>query len=292
MTRNGLMRLLFALLLIPTGMVLLLLAGDAQQGPMALLGALGGAFIVAGIVAAFREIALVRSESADTAKDIATQLHAQLQQPIGIRLQSPVRRGYDGYYQWAISTDPGKLFFAGRSVLHRIDADFTRRRLPDVEEVLVRKLEEGSEIRILFLDPRSDLVPRLAKEEGQQDRQMLSDIGVSLDVCERLYRLLQTKPVPPRAQLHIRVYDEVPHFAYHRDNDQVIVGFYFATALGSASAAFEVIDTQSQGFFEGHFTSIFERASQGRILEVSPHGPNPHFNTALVNDLRKAIGNP
>ncbi|WP_188197128.1 hypothetical protein [Nonomuraea sp. SYSU D8015] len=147
-------------------------------------------------------------------------------------------------------------------------------------------------IRILFLDPRSELIPRLAKEEGQQDRQMLSDIGVSLDVCERLFHLLQNKPASPRAQLHIRVYDEVPHFAYHRDNDQVIVGFSFATALGSASAAFEVIDVQSQRFFEERFTSIFERASQGRILEVSPHGPHAHFNAALVNDLRKSIGRP
>ncbi|MEV4077856.1 hypothetical protein [Nonomuraea fuscirosea] len=292
MTGNGLLRLLFALLLIPTGMVLLLLAGEAPKGFLALVSGLGGAFIVAGTVAAFREIALARSESADTAKDIANRLQVQLQQPIGIQLKSPVRRGYDGYYQWAISTEPGQLFFAGRSVLHRIDADFKQRRLASVEEVLLRKLQEGSVIRILFLDPRSDLIPRLAKEEAQQDRQMLSDIGVSLDVCERLFHLLQSKPAPPRAQLHIRVYDEVPHFAYHRDNDQVIVGFYFATALGSASAAFEVIDAQSQGFFEGHFTSIFERASQGRILEVSPHGPNPHFNAALVNDLRKAIGRP
>ncbi|WP_432865941.1 DUF5919 domain-containing protein [Microbispora rosea] len=292
MKRNKLFRLLVSIFLVPWGMILLLLAGESPKGILALVSGLGVSFVVAGTVSAFREIAIVRTESEDAAEDIANRLQTRLQQPppLGLRLVSQQRRGYDGYYSWAISTEPCELFCAGRSVLHRIDADFAARKFAPVEQVMLRKLQEGSVIRILFLDPRSDLVSRLAREEGQNEQQLLSDLATSLDICERLYALLKEANLPPRAELHIRVYDQVPYFAYHRDNELVIVGFYFATALGSSSAAFEVTDLESQNRFEGHFTSIFERSHSTRILEeVSSQRAVPFMNHALVRDIRATL---
>ncbi|HEU5470539.1 MAG TPA: hypothetical protein VFV67_07785 [Actinophytocola sp.] len=116
---------------------------------------------------------------------------------------------------------------------------------------------------------------------------MLADLAISLGICQRLYDLIRAAPpLPPTAQLDIRVYDEVPHFAYHREDDDVIVGFYFLSALGSASAAFEVLDPQTKAFFEGHFATIFDRAaSDGRIIEVSSHRTVPDFNATLYRNL-------
>jgi len=48
----------------------------------------------------------------------------------GIRFLHDRRRNYSGYYSWVNDQNPQDLFFAGRSVLHRIDAgddDFSNR---------------------------------------------------------------------------------------------------------------------------------------------------------------------
>jgi hypothetical protein len=289
MTRNGVLRLVFSLALIPTGAVLVLLAGHGRAG--VLVSSLGLSLIVTGILNAFREVALLRLESEETSAEIAKRVQEGMLQILpsasqGIQLVSPVRRGYDGYYRWATTTEPRELFFAGRSVLHRIDADFRNRGLPRVEQVLLRKLQEGSAVRIMFLDPRSDLVSRLAEEEGQTEHGMWSDMATSLGICHRLYQAAKGTNFPARAQLSIRVYDAVPYFSYHRDNDDVIVGFYFVTALGSQSAAFSVIDEETRSFFGGHFTSIFDHSSGNTILDVTPQRGRPTFNSSLYDEVR------
>jgi hypothetical protein len=290
MTKNGWLRLTFALALVPTGAVLVLLAPGLSLTVSPLLSGLGISLIVAGIVTAFREVAILRLESEEMGEEIATRVHRRLVEApptrdVSIRLVSRVRRGYDGYYAWVTSAGARDLFFAGRSVLHRMDADFRARRLPPVEQVLERKLRDGSAVRILFLDPRSELVGRLAREEGQTATMMLSDIATSLGVCRRLHELLARSPLPATAQLQIRVYDEVPYFSYHRQGEHVIVGFYFVTALGSQSAAFEVVDAPTRSFFEGHFTTLFDRSSDRIVLEVSPNRGTPAFNEELYAEL-------
>lgn len=78
------------------------------------------------------------------------------------------------------------------------------------------------------------------------------------------------------------MYDEVPHFAYHRQDDDVIIGFYFLSALGSAAAAFEVADAKTKEFFGDHFAAIFDRASKaGCIIERTPNRDESVFNEAL-----------
>lgn len=284
MSSNRALRLLFSILLLPTGAVLVLIAGTGKAG--VLVNGLGLSLIVAGIVAAFRELVIVRFEGGETADQVANRLQERFLQPgSGIRLISTVRRGFDGYYRWAISTHRSELFFAGRSVLHRIQADLSERLLQPVEAVIHRKLTEHSEIRVLFLDPRSDLITRLANEEGQPRHAMLADLARSLGICRRLYERLKQSKLPPDARLHIRVYDEVPHFAYHRDGDDTFVGFYFTSVKGSLTAAFEVIDPDSRTIFEDHFAAVYGRAARARIVEVSPHLAAPDFNSTLYDEL-------
>lgn len=157
----------------------------------------------------------------------------------GIRQLSEVRRNYSGYYQWVNEQRPQDLFFAGRSVLHRIDADIRARTGATAADVILRRLKEGSKIHILFLDPRIDIIARLADEEGQTLNAMLGDIDTSLKICRSLAELLeaQYKDLPPGAELSVRVYDRVPYFAYHKQDREVIVGFYFDSAKGSTLAA-------------------------------------------------------
>ncbi len=291
MTQNHVIRLLFSLLLIPIGAVLILLEVDGKGGE--LLSKLGLAFTVAGIASSFHEGILRRLEGRETARKVADEVQSRLEaaplSATGIRLLSPVRKGYAGYYLWAVDNGPEELFFAGRSVLHRIDADFRSRSLGGAESVFARRIAEGANVKILFVDPRSDIIPRLAREEGQEPEELLSDVATSIGVCVRLFAELRNRELPPGSSLDVLVFDQIPYFSYHSVGDNVIVGFYFSSTLGYSSAAFEVVDIQTKEFFAEHFRSIFSRAADRYILRTSPHSGAIELNRALIDDLKKPI---
>src|SRR5579885_1407620 len=110
MGTNRALRLLVSIFLIPCGAVLVLIAGGGKAGE--LVNGLGMSLIVAGIVAAFRELVIVRLEAGESADQIAERLRPQLFATAAgaVRLVSSVRRGFDGYYRWAISNQPCDLF--------------------------------------------------------------------------------------------------------------------------------------------------------------------------------------
>ena len=226
-----------------------------------------------------------------TANSVHRLLCERPPQMTGIRKLDDVRRNFSGYYQWVNEQKRQTMFFAGRSVLHRIDADIRDRTDASAESVLLRKLKEGSVIDILFLDPRLSIISRLAEEEGQTLNAMLGDIKVSLGVCRKLAELLEThwQELPARAALSIRVYDRVPYFAYHRQDGQAIVGFYFDSAKGSTSAAYELVDDETKEAFEDHFKKISSDAATNTIVEFDGARGRPTFNAALVEELEKSI---
>jgi hypothetical protein len=282
------LRLVVSLALIPTGGILVLLSSpDTAAGTFII--SLGSALIITGAVNAFREVAILRSEAEDAGEIIAKKVHGQLlEDPPGARglhLVTPVRRGYGGYYRWITETGQQDLFFAGRSVLHRIDRYLQDSGLGTLEEALARKLKEGSHIRILFLDPRSDLIQRLAEGEGQSSDSMLSHIATSIGICRRLYDILQKTEFHAPPKLYIRLFDEVPYFAYHKDGDDVIVGFYFREQLGLDSGAYRIMDEETKKDFSRHFASIFDRASS--LLQLSAGEVAATFNESLYDELCK-----
>jgi hypothetical protein len=284
---NELSRLLFSILLIPIGAVLVLLNAGS------LVSNIGLAFIVAGVVSTFHEGVLRRLEGAENtiaiADGVVDRLKAAPLTATGIRLVSPVRKGYDGYYLWAMNSGPQEMFFAGRSVLHRIDADFRARTIGSAEAIVARRVKEGASIKILFLDPRCDIIHRLADEEGQSTKDLLRDVATSLGICERLHSHLKDLVLPATASLEIRVFDEIPYFAYHKVDSKVIVGFYFSSALGHQSAAFEVVDLQTKEFFDAHFTAMFARAATKYVLRIDPHRRSSDLNALLVAELRTKL---
>ena len=291
MTGNQIIRLLFSILLIPVGTVMILLSVQGTTG--ILFSNIGLALIVAGVVSTFHEGIIRRLEKNESACAVANHVHDKLKETplseVGIRLVSSVRKGYSGYYKWALDTGTEEMFFAGRSVLHRIDADFKERAIGSAEKLISRRLSEGASFKVMFINPMSNLIPRLAAEENQSEEQLLSDVAVSLGVSKRLYKILKSIRLPPYAMLDIRVFDEIPYFAYHCVSDDVIIGFYFSSALGHASAAYDVLDRQTKEFFGAHFLSIFGRASNGYILRINPHSRKPEYNYQLMTELHNKI---
>lgn len=209
----------------------------------------------------------------------------------GLRLLTDVRRNSPAYYSWTIAKDAQTLFFAGRSILHRIDADVRSNAGSSAEDVLLRRLEQGSKITILFLDPRTKILGRLAEEEGERTDTMLSNIAISLGICKRLAARLQVehRQLPPGAQLSIRVYDHIPYFAYHKQNHHVIIGFYFLTMEGSSSAAYEVVDDKTKKVFEDHFLKIRAAATKGALVDFEGSRGFQEFNIDLFNSLRNFL---
>ena len=292
--RNHLIRLLFSILLIFLGLSLSLLS--FLYGWERLISDIGLAIMIAGVASTFHEAVIRRLEGDEAAAMVAARVQESLREaPLsasGIRLVSPIRKGYVGYYHWAIDNQVQDLFFAGRSVLHRIDADFRSpsRALGTAEERLAKRLSEGCSVRILFLDPRSDLIRRLANEEGQTTKQLLGDIAASLGICRRLYEEIQQLNLPYRTKLSVNVFDEIPYFAYHKVEEQVVVGFYFSSNVGHQSAAFEVVDPQTKEFFGQHFNSIMARAHSTYIVRTNYNG-RPEINVPLLDQLKKMLIN-
>lgn len=156
-----------------------------------------------------------------------------------------------------------------------------------MEEVIARRLGESANITILFLNPQSEVIDKLANEENRDPIELVSDLAKSIGICQRLGDRLSDTRFGPNAELHIRVYDEVPYFAYHREDDTHIVGFYFAPTLGSFSPAFEIIDKCTQDFFDRHFATVYNKARI--LLELLPNENNIRFNDLVYNDLHEAL---
>jgi len=233
-------------------------------------------------------LSAVSSETARKAHELFCQYPPGM---TGLRLLSDVRRNFSGYYSWVNETKAQELFFAGRSVLHRIDADIRTRTAGSAEDILLRRLKENSKIKILFLDPRTNILERLAKEEGQTLQAILGDIATSIGIAQRLFDVLQQNfsSLPAGAELTIRVYDRVPYFAYHKQDEDVIIGFYFLSAKGSSSAAYELVDPQTKEVFGDHFISIFSEALTSTLVEFDGARGRPHFDDSLFQQLRECL---
>ncbi len=294
MHKGKALRLLSAIVLSLIGILTVVVIGPEPSTREAELpNSLGFGFIVSGVATLFREWFVLKTETDESAEVIAAKtLDLMKDTPVGtkgLKMVTDERRGYSGYYSWPTVTEPQELFFAGRSVLNRINNDLLNLHFGNAEEVLARKLKDGSSITVLFLDPRSNLIERLADEEGQSKMELLSDIAFSVGVCSRLYPLLRNTQLRPSAELHIRVYDEVPNFAFHREDKKIIVGFYFATSIGSTSAAFETIDDETGKFFQGHFDTVCFRSKNSRLLEIAPQTMAARFNSNLYEILCSSL---
>jgi hypothetical protein len=208
----------------------------------------------------------------------------------GLRLLTESRRGYAGYYTWVTEQKPQTLFFAGRAVLHLIDEDLRSSGKISAADAFLRRLKENSKITIMLLDPCSEIIGFLDRPDyAKQDniRSALSNFVVALAVCKQLADSLEVEhpSLPRKAQLLIQVYDHIPYFAYHKEDDRVIVGLYFLHAEGS-SPAFEVLDVGTRNGFERHFDKLSSSPKSQKLLEFDPARRFLYFNEDLFYKIR------
>lgn len=275
--RASALRVAFSLVMLLAGALTVSLTKDLR-GFWVLLQQIGLAFIVAGVVSLFNELVLERWRK----KPVDTSAAGTMPRS-GMTMISYPRQGFWRYHTWYLNTAPQELFFAGRSVLHRIQADFRTRVMPSVEDALLRKLREGSKIKILFCNPTWTLIPQLAEAEAQPERGLLSDLATSLGIVQKLWGKLQSETLP--GELEIRLYEELTQYAYHWTQNlqtgekEMLVGFYFARLLGCKSPLFEVNDESVQSEFQNHFGNVFAKAK--KLLDYPRSGQGKEFDLQL-----------
>lgn len=298
---KAVIRNLLSLLMIALGVIVVL--GTATSGPHAKLWEdLGLAVAIAGIVSFFQEAILSRfskEESLRTDIDhVRKSLTGEIQKLGGslsgprIEMLAEQRHGYAGYHRWVLEREPQQLFFAGHSVLHRIQADFRVLRLKDVEDALAEKIAGGSKARVVFLDPTWDFFRKIAESENQGISKMAKDIHVSLEICRRLSEKLKTREI--QGEIEIKVCRELVQYAYQHTicsashSEEMLVGLYFAGVLGTQSPLLTVENRTMRDIFSRHFVTIFDRPTSRQLLYYSSAGV-AFFNDVLHNECLARI---
>lgn len=271
------------------GLILILLSSGINSASLwaSFLSNLGLACAVAGIVSVFHIVVIEQFDRDELAIAIAGQISRQIAAlKDSLRLISDARHDCDKYNLWIVNRS-ADLFMAGRSVLHRIDANLKKDDVDNsIIHHLIRRLREGSSITVLLMDPRSPFIDKVAEEEGHSKTEIFKDIETSLDICKQLKDQLADKVLPGR--LSIRVYDNFPYFSYHKHDDMMIVGFYFLSFKGENSPAYEVIDEKTKSLFERHFEKIYINSKP--IIENSQKNSRVIWHASLFGELGTFIG--
>lgn len=249
---------------------------------------LGLSFIVAGTVSLFHEVFLLRVEEVEMQEGFDRIL--ELIAKPGIRMITQQRQGYPGYYQWILEKEPQELFFAGHSVLHRVQADFTDRGLIPVEQALKQQLLGSSKIRILFLDPTWDFIDNVARAEKQPPSTLRRHLAITLGICQKLWKSIENERLT--GEIEIRTCTELVQYAFHhvicreKGESEMLVGFYFAGRLGTKSPLLLIKDEQIQEFFATHFRVVFDRA---KTLLICSRDGTKEFDHAYYRNCKNSL---
>jgi hypothetical protein len=300
--------LYFSIIMFLSGLVLVLLVQLMTGQTDTIFQKIGFAFIVSSVVALFQETVIARSKKDETDErfshlhetmdKVDTKIDTRFREfeesygskALAIRLIAPKRAGYDAYHHWLVHTTPEDMFFAGHSVLHRVQIDLTKRNLGKVEDRIVTRLAAGCSIRMVFLNPTWDFIENIAKSENQPYEKMMTDLAITLGICRRLWSQLEEEH-PISGSFHIWLCNEIQQYAFHSITNretgarQLLVGLYFANILGMNSPLFSVDHKDIQDTFTAHFTTIANRAVS--LMEYSP--PIKHFNHDLYHHCRDAL---
>ncbi len=281
--KNYNIRVLISILLVITGALTLSLTKDIKEGALIVVQQFGLALMVAGSVSLLRDILIEKwkNETNDP-----SYLRSR-----GIQMLSNVRQGDDRYHKWVITREPQALFFGGRSVLHRVKIDFEDRKLPAVEDIFIRKIDEGSIIKILLCDPLWDQVPNIAKAENQGTKKIYHDLNASIEIINSLRNKLNNTNEKHLGEIDIRCYNEQFQYAFHwtrnlnTDDYEMLIGMYFAQKEGCRSPLFEVFDKSIQKEFEDHFENIFSRSKQ--IFFYGSKGRINNFDNEFYHQFKE-----
>lgn len=262
---------------------------EGVSTPLGILArSMGLSFVVAGAVSLFHEVFILRIPETEIQEGFDRILEL-LAKP-GIRMITSQRQGYSGYYQWILEKEPQELFFAGHSVLHRVQADFTDRRLIPVEQALKQQLLGSSRIRILFLDPTWDFIDNIANAEKQPPSTLRRHLAITLGICQKLWKSIEHERLI--GEIEIRVCSELVQYAFHhvicreKGESEMLVGFYFAGRLGTKSPLFLIENEQIQEFFATHFKVVFDGA---KTLLICSRDGTKEFDYVYYRDCQNSL---
>ncbi|ACF44595.1 hypothetical protein [Pelodictyon phaeoclathratiforme] len=206
---------------------------------------------------------------------------------MGMRLVAQQRSGYHGYEKW-INEKNDELFFAGRSVLHTIEKYVKKRsEYNGIEDAILQKLKEGTTIKILILDPRSVVINLLTSEEtmngqSQQVRyfEMMRDIKFSFAIADKIGKLIDNKKNIDRltGNITIMLYSDMPYFAYHRQGNEVLIGYYFIREVGSKSGVYKITDEFTKTEYNNHFECIWNHNNDDNHILITYIAEHNYFH--------------
>lgn len=290
-TKNKIILISFSIIMLIGGSLCVVMTDRNGSQLSSLLHNAGLAFIVASIVSLFNELIIKRFSSISSDSGYWNLIDRF--PPGGINMVAFPRQNFWKYHTWTLINDPQELFFAGRSVLHRIDADFKTRRFPRADDALLRKLEVPSKIQILYCNPTWPIISDLARFENQTKEHIYSHLAISMGIVGRIWDKLKDKELP--GELEIRLYSEPVQYAYHRaknistEEKEMLIGFYFARNLGCRSPLFEIQDEAIQGYFEDHFNNVFGRAD--KLLCYPSYGQGAQFEESFFYEIKNFLEN-
>jgi hypothetical protein len=208
----------------------------------------------------------------------------------GLRIIDTERRYSKVYQRWTTETDLKDMFIIGRSVLHRMEQwankDFHR----PIESMIVKKLERAGAVTILFLDPRTPILDQLVSEEGRGST-MRADLIRSFEICAKLASHIRKqdsrKSLP--GNLKVAVYRKNPTFAYHKQGEQMLIGFYPLKMKGDKSPVYEAIGDEVRASFEEHFWRLDKDGETTILIDYDRARGSRVFDADTIEELRTFV---
>lgn len=245
---------------------------ELSPGLTGFFRALGLSFVVSALVLLYQEIMNITVGTADEKRfqEVLSRLHHPDLRKIVSR-----RKDYSRYHEWAGIKEKTDIFFAGHSVLHKIKADFESLPVGSVPDAIIRKLEDGSTIKILLLDPSWDYVDEIVMAQDQRADDFYRDLQVTFQVVRDIAKALEEHD-SVRGELEIKMCRSNLQYSYHRikylqsGDVDMLVGFYFAGIEGTYSPLFRAETEEIQRFFDAHFEKLFraERSTQDLLIHT------------------------
>lgn len=138
-------------------------------------------------------------------------------------------------------------------------------------------LTEPCDIRILSLDPESPLWQyRLQDESDYSHEQIRETVACSTKFLKGIVSRIKDETdmrSDLKGSLVAKQHSSLPHFAYFRADDRIIIGLYYSFTVGLKSHAI-VVEDQSSSLFrmlEQHFETMWAR-SQNEIVSITSRG--------------------
>jgi hypothetical protein len=140
-------------------------------------------------------------------------------------------------------------------------------------QLLEKIKHEYCEIRILILNPESELWDYRIKNEPGASRELVER---HFSESEKFYKNLkccksgENKVFHPLGSLIVKTHNNIPYFAYFRADDETILGLYYSYTVGIKSHAISVSKKDDMfNILERHFNKIWEDSSSQELINIS-----------------------